>query len=189
MDVSLSRKQQSMNLTHIGAMEKVYRKIGRRYVECGYNNIPDISDGIWLVRSNEGSKGYSSAFWKVGNIERPVDIVTHAALQSIEEDLSRYLLSLGKVDSKEFKEAKEIAGGYLNEPIGYHNVSASQLCSLFLRRIALHLEDGENKSWDTLQHEFRRCVVPSEIDVSTLYKFTRWLKEHGIKFRQGKNIG
>lgn len=171
-------------------MEKVYKKVGKRYVACGFNNIPEISDGVWFVKSDEGrSKGYSSTFWKVGNIGRPVDVVTHASLQSIEEDLSTYLVSLGKVDSKEFKEAKEIAGGYLNEPIGYYNVSASQLCSLFLRRIALHLEDGESKSWDTLQHEFRQCVVPSEIDVSTLYKFTKWLKDNGIKFRQGKNIG
>lgn len=175
-------------------MEKVYRKVGRKYVECGYNNIPDISDGIWLVQSKPGSKGYSSVFWKVGNVERPADVVTHAALQSIEEDLAQYLVNLGKADSKEFREAKEIAGGYLTEPIGVYNISASQLCSLLLRRIALHLEDGENMSWDTLQYKFREeCIVPHspnfDLQVHLLYQFTNWLKENNIKFRQGKNIG
>lgn len=175
-------------------MEKVYRKIGKRYVECGYNNIPDISDGIWIVRSNPGRKGQTSMFWKVGNIERPVDIVTHAALQSIEEDLAHYLLKLGDVNSTEFQEAKEIAGGYLNSSIGYTNISASQLCSLFLRRIALHLEDGENMSWDTLQYKFREetqlHTKPEFSDVvKVLYQFTKWLEDNNIKFRQGKNIG
>jgi len=175
-------------------MEKVYRKVGRKYISCGYNNIPDISDGIWLVQSKEGNKSYSSVFWKVGNIERPIDITTHAALQSIEEDLSKYLINLGKADSKEFIEAKEIAGRYLTEPIGYYNISASQLCSLFLRRIALHLEDGERMNWDTLQHKFREeCIVPYssnfDLQVHLLYQFTEWLKENNIKFRQGKNIG
>ena len=175
-------------------MEKVYRKIGRKYVECGYNNIPDISDGIWLVQSKPGSKGYSSVFWKVGNIERPVDVVTHAALQSIEEDLSMYLRKLGDTDSKEYKEATELAGGYIQGPISYYNVSAADLCSLFLRRIALHLEDGENMSWDSLQFKFREetqlHTKPEFNDgVKVLYQFTDWLKENNIKFRQGKNIG
>lgn len=175
-------------------MEKVYRKIGKRYVECGYNNIPDISDGIWLVRSNPGRKGQTSLFWKVGNIERPVDVVTHAALQSIEEDLAHYLLKLGDENSSEYKEAVELAAGYIKRPISYHNVSAADLCSLFLRRIALHLEDGENMSWDSLQYKFREeCIVPHspnyDLQVHLLYQFTKWLEDNNIKFRQGKNIG
>lgn len=175
-------------------MEKVYRKIGKRYIECGYNNIPDISDGIWIVKSNPGIKGQTSLFWKVGNIERPVDVVTHAALQSIEEDLAHYLLKLGDENSKEYQKAKEISAGYIRGPIGYHNVSAADLCSLFLRRIALHLENGENMSWDSLQYKFREETQlhkkPEFNDgVKVLYQFTKWLEDNNIKFRQGKNIG
>jgi hypothetical protein len=175
-------------------MEKLYRKVGRKYVEWGFGSVPEITDGIWLCQTKPGSKSMASLVWKVGNLERPVDIVTHAALQTLEEDLAKYLINLGKSDSKEFIEAKEIAGGYLKEPIGYYNVSAGQLCSLFLRRIALYLEDGELLDWDMLQHKFRKetglHLKPEfEQGVSVLYKFTDWLKKNNIKFRQGKNIG
>lgn len=37
-------------------MEKIYRKLENgRYVEAGYN-IPDISDGIWVVQTKPYSK-------------------------------------------------------------------------------------------------------------------------------------
>lgn len=132
--------------------------------------------------------------WKVGNLDRPADITTHAALQSVSDDLAQYLVNLGKADSKEFKEAQEINGDSLKWPVEYGNISASQLCSLFLRRIALSLEDGESMSWDTLQFKFReQCIVPYspnyELQVHLLYQFTNWLKDNNIKFRQGKNIG
>ena len=41
-------------------MEKVYRKVqkGKRFVyePIGYNDVPDMSDGIWLVQSSPSSK-------------------------------------------------------------------------------------------------------------------------------------
>ncbi len=173
-------------------MEKIYRKIGKRYVECGYN-IPDISDGIWLVRTNEHSKGQQSLVWKVGDLKRPVDVVTHAALQSVESDLASYLGSLTDENTPEYKEAKEMYGGWLRGAIGYYNISASELVSLLLRRLAIHLEDGENLSWDTLQHKFREDVGTDTVQlmnpIEALYAFTSWLKSNNIKFRQGKNIG
>jgi hypothetical protein len=175
-------------------MEKVYRKVGRKYVSCGFNSMPDMSDGIWIVKSNANSKSHTSLFWKVGNLDRPCDVVTHAALQSIEQDLANYLVRLGDEKSKEFAEAKDISGGYLTKPVGYYNISAGELVSLLLRRMAIHLEDGEKLSWDSLQLKFREQVLKSyapEYDdqVKTLYAFTKWLNESGVKFRQGKNIG
>lgn len=173
-------------------MEKLYRKIGKRYVECGYNT-PDISDGIWLVQSKPYVKSQQSLLWKIGNIKRPVDVVTHAALQSVEEELANYLMRLGDETSSEFKEAKEYAGSWLLNPIKFYNISASLLVTLLLRKLAFNLEDGENLSWDTLQFKFREeCgleVIEKMSPIEALYAFTEWLKDNNVKFRQNKNIG
>lgn len=169
-------------------MEKVYRKVGRRYVSCGYNDIPDISDGIWMVQSSPSSKSIYSLFWRVGELNRPVDVVTQAAIQSISDDIASYLVKLGK-DGKEYDEAKELVGGYLKGHPSFVNISAGDMASLILRRIALHLEEGEKLSWDTLQYKFREEVGVDNIDVKTLNWFTEWLEKNNVKFRQGKNIG
>lgn len=174
-------------------METVYRKVGRKYIPVGYNNIPDMTDGIWLVKSEPGHRSMSCMYWRVGDLKRPVDVVTHAALQSIENDLSLYLMRLGDEKSEEFKYFKDSSGGFVKEPVGFYNVSPSDLVRIMLRRMALHLEDGETKSWDTLQWEFRNSINYQEFDkltpVAGLYKFTEWLKENNVRFRQGKNIG
>lgn len=175
-------------------MEKVYRKVGKKYISCGYNNVPDLSDGIWIINSKSNSTSMSNVAWRVGNIDRPCDITTHAALQSLEEDLSSYLLKLGDVNSQKFIQAKEDSGGWLKHPVQYGNISASHLCTLFLKRISLHLEDGERLHWDKLQYKFREetqfhTKPEFHEGVKVLYKFTEWLKANNIKFRQGKNIG
>lgn len=175
-------------------MEKVYRKVGRKYESCGYNNTPDLSDGIWMVQSKPHSSSMSSMIWKIGNIDRPCDVLTHAALQSISDDIAQYVVRLSDATSSEFIEAKDNSGGYIKEPIGFYNISASDITSLILRRIATHLEDGERLHWDSLQMKFRdeyQLHTKPEFNngVKVLYKFTEWLKENGIKFRQGKNIG
>lgn len=154
----------------------------------------DMTDGIWMVSSKPGVKSMTSLYWRVGDFKRPVDIVTHAGLQMLEEDLSRYLMKLGDKDSEEFKKAKEICGGWLTEPVGYCNISASQLVSLFIRKLSEYLEEGEKIHWDTLQHQFRKetnlHIKPEFSDgVKVLYQFTEWLKANNIKFRQNNNIG
>ena len=74
-------------------MEKLYRKNSKgRYESIGYNSIPDLSDGIWLVQSSPSSRSVSSLVWKVGDLKRPVDIVTHASLQAVADDLVSYLM-------------------------------------------------------------------------------------------------
>lgn len=120
-------------------MEKLYRKIGRKYVSVGYE-IPDISDGIWMVQSNPGSKRVTSLMWKVGDIKRPVDVTTHAAIQSMENGLLDYLRKLGDVDSPEYQEAKEICGVLLG-PINLNNVSPSDFITLLLRQISKKIEE------------------------------------------------
>lgn len=174
--------------------EKLYKKVGRRYVEVSMPERFDMQDGIWLVQSEPGVKSMSSLYWKVGDLKRPTDIVTHAGLQTLEDDLCKYLIALGDDKSKEFIEAKEVCGGWLNQPVGYYNISASQLVSLFIKRMATHLEEGEIMHWDSLQFKFRNetqlhTKPEFENGVKVLYMFTDWLKKNNIKFRRNNNIG
>lgn len=119
-------------------MEDMYRKLpSGRYEKVGYWNVPDLSDGIWLVQNKPGSKSTTSLIWKVGDLKRPVDIVTHASLQAVADNLISYLMKLGDVDSDEFKEAVEIMGGYIRGPIHFTNISASGIVSLLIRQIAI----------------------------------------------------
>lgn len=120
-------------------MDKLYRKVGKKYVSVGYD-IPDISDGIWMVQSKPSSKRQTSLVWKVGDLKRPVDVVTHAALQTMEKDICSYIMKLSDENSEEYKEAKEICGGYLMGPIGFTNISPSDIATLFLRRVAINIE-------------------------------------------------
>ena len=122
-------------------MEKMYRKLpSGRYEYIGYSGIPDLSDGIWLVQTNPHSKSTSSLVWKVGDLKRPVDIVTHASLQAISDNIASYLVKLSDVESDEYKEAVEIMGGYIRGPIHFTNISASDIVSLLIRQIAISHE-------------------------------------------------
>ena len=76
-------------------MEKVYRKDEKgRYYSVGYNDVVDLPGGIWLVKSNPSSKSVTSMVWKVGDVKRPVDVVTHASLQAMERELVNYIHKL-----------------------------------------------------------------------------------------------
>jgi hypothetical protein len=119
-------------------MEDMYRKLpSGRYEKVGYWNVPDLSDGIWLVQSDQSSRRTTSLIWKVGDLKRPVDIVTHASLQAISDDLIRYIMKLSDDQSDEYKEAVDIMGGYIRGPIHFSNISASDIVSLLIRQIAI----------------------------------------------------
>jgi hypothetical protein len=119
-------------------MEDMYRKLpSGRYEKVGYWNVPDLSDGIWLVQTNPHSRSVSSLIWKVGDLKRPVDIVTHASLQAVADKIVSYLMKLGDIDSDEHKEAVDIMGGYIRGPIHFSNISASDIVSLLIRQIAI----------------------------------------------------
>lgn len=175
-------------------MEKLYRKIGTgkstRYESVGYGGLPDISDGIWVVQTKPSSKSHESIIWKVGNLERPVDIVTHASLQTMAQELANYLMKLSDIESKEWKEAKESLGGYLSGPIGIYNTSAYDVVNLFIRQIALKLEDGEITDWGKLMFEYRDTLPRNTPDFSdqtkALYSFIDFLKDRKYKLNQRK---
>lgn len=122
-------------------MEDMYRKLPNgRYEKVGYCNVPDLSDGIWLVQSDQSSRRTTSLIWKVGDLKRPVDIVTHASLQAMSDDLTRYIMKLSDIQSDEYKEAIDIMGGYIRGPIHFSNISASDIVSLLIRQIAIEHE-------------------------------------------------
>jgi len=122
-------------------METLYRKKENgRYEEASISYRDDLSDGVWLVQTKPSSKSFTSLFWKVGDLKRIVDVTTHSALAGFEHELTNYLMKLGDENSEEYKEAKDNRGGYLTRPVGYVNISAADLCGLFLRKIAMEIE-------------------------------------------------
>jgi hypothetical protein len=127
-------------------METLYRKKknGRYEEVIGYTDT--LSDGIWLVQTKPYSRSMASLVWKVGDTKRLTDVTTHAALQSYEDDLTDYLVKLTDANSEEYKNAVEQMGGWIKGPIGYSNISARDLCILFLRQIAINIENDETNS-------------------------------------------
>jgi hypothetical protein len=170
-------------------MEKLYRKKGKRYVEAGYTSVPDLVPGIWLVQNNPNSKSQTSLVWRVGELKRPVDVVTHAALQTMNNELASYLIKLCDPKSEEFKEAKEMLGGYLRDAPSYLNISASDLTSLFLRQIAMQVESGEKIDWARVMMQFRQDTVQHakpdfEQRVKVLYEFIEFMQKKGYELKQ-----
>lgn len=166
-------------------MEARYRKNSKgRYEVCGYETSTEVSEGIWLVQNKPHSKSTTSLVWKVGDLKRPVDVVTIAALESFNDDLTRYLMKLTEEGSEELKEAQERLGGYMHGAVGYQNISASDLCSLFLRRIAMECEETTvPKSWNSLFYEFRKTKGCTNEEITFLYKLEDWLKEKDYRIK------
>jgi hypothetical protein len=175
-------------------MEKLYRKIqkGKRtvYEPAAYCPNSEITDGVWLVQTQPSSKSITSLFWKVGDIKRPVDVTTHVALQSFERELTSYLMKLCDGNSEEYKEAERIMGGFLKGPVSYHNISASDLCTLFLRKIATEIEQGEQVDLTSIMMEFRKEIKLHERElfdsnVKLLYEFVDYIETHyKIQFKK-----
>jgi hypothetical protein len=127
-------------------MEKIYRKDEKgRYYSVGYNDVVDLADGVWLVQSKPSSKSITSMVWKVGDIKRPVDVVTHASIQAMERDLVKYIQKLSDINSQEYKDAEKICGGYLRGAVNFTNISSTDLVSLLLRQIAFKIESEQNE--------------------------------------------
>lgn len=121
-------------------MEKLYRKLPNgRYEATGYD-IDKLNDGIWLVQTNPISKSITSMVWRVGEIKKPADIVTHASLQAMENELTMFLYKLTQEDSSEYQELKQMYGNWVRGPLQIGNVSCSELVSIILRQIAIKID-------------------------------------------------
>ena len=166
-------------------MRELYRKNSKgRYEKCGLDVGNDLSDGIWMVSTKPNSRSTTSLVWKVGDLKRPVDVVTIAALQTMESKLAKYLVKLGEDGSEELKEAREMFGGYLKGAVGYVNISASDLCSLFLRRIALECEETTvPKSWSEIFWKFRQNKNLTEEQRKILNELEQYFENNNIKHK------
>ena len=128
-------------------METLYRKKENgRYEETSIAYTDDLSDGVWLVQTKPYSRSITSLFWKVGDLKRVADVTTHAALLGFQDQLTTYLSKLTDENSPEYKDAKERLGGYLYRPVQLGNISTSDLCSLFLRQIAINIENSNEQT-------------------------------------------
>lgn len=128
-------------------MEKLYRKKENgRYEEYTYGYRGELSDGIWLVQHRPGCTSISSLFWKVGDIKRPCDVTTHAAIHAMGDELAKYLMKLTDEESEEYKDVKRTHGGFIKGPLGFQNFSASDLIQSILKQIALKIEDEKERT-------------------------------------------
>ena len=126
-------------------METLYRKKANgRYEEASIAYTDDLSDGVWLVQTKPCSRSITSLFWKVGDLKRVADVTTHAALLGFQDQLTTYLSKLTDENSPEYKDAKERF--YMHGPIQLGNISTSDLCSLFLRQIAINIETSNEQT-------------------------------------------
>lgn len=126
-------------------METLYRKKANgRYEETSIAYTDDLSDGVWLVQSKPHSRSITSLFWKVGDLKRVADVTTHAALLGFQDQLTTYLSKLTDETSPEYKDAKERF--YMHGPVQLGNISTSDLCSLFLRQIAINIENTNEQT-------------------------------------------
>jgi hypothetical protein len=121
-------------------MEKLYRKVGKRYVTAGYD-FPTLSEGIWLVQERPGSRRTSSLVWRIGEIKRPVDIATRVGVLALQDDLVDYLRNLSDENSQEYQELKEKLGSYalIGTP-QISNIAISDFADAILNRIGSHFE-------------------------------------------------
>jgi hypothetical protein len=105
--------------------------------------------------------------------------------------LAQYLLKLSEEGSEEFKQAKEQLGGYLHGAPSFYNISASDLASLFLRQIAMEVEEGVLIDWGTAMMKFREETsqhlkprAEFEERVKVLYEFIDFMKNKGYELKQ-----
>ena len=130
-------------------METLYRKKPNgRYEKVGYTNMPDLSDGIWLVQNALYSKSESSLIWRVGNLKRPVDVATKAAFYSILDEIANYIVKLRDPNSDEYLDAVEHLGSWDNsngEGFGVYNIAASDYAMLILNKISEYFEETERQ--------------------------------------------
>jgi hypothetical protein len=128
-------------------METLFRKLPNGKYQAVTTNVHDsLGDGIWVVQHKDLGKSLTSLVWLVGDLKRPADVTTHAAIQSMSSKLTRYIMQIQEPDSKEFHEAQEMLGGYLRGPVQIGNISAADITKLFLRKIALLIEDDAAKT-------------------------------------------
>jgi hypothetical protein len=98
------------------------------------------------VRSSPSRLSKESLVWKVGDLKRPVDVTTQAAIFSMSDKITEYVLRLTEEGSEEDLEAKKFMGGYYRGALGIQNCSIHDLVSLILKSIANEVENSAKEN-------------------------------------------
>ena len=114
-------------------MEQLYRKVGKRYVPAGTNELY-LSDGLWLITKNK--KRMMNLTYYIGEVTTPINLNNHAYLQKFNSDLGMFIQSLQDVNSDEYKEAKKQLGGWIKGDIRLIGIASQDLASLVLKFLA-----------------------------------------------------
>lgn len=114
-------------------MEQLYKKVGKRYIPAGTNELY-LSDGLWLITQNK--KRMINLTYYIGNISTPVNLNNHAYLQQFSSDLGMFIQRLQDVNSDEYKQSKEQLGEWIRGEIKLSSISSQDLASLVLKFLA-----------------------------------------------------
>lgn len=127
-------------------MEEVFIKKGRKYISIGLTYENDwLRNGLWLVNSNPGNKSITSLFWLVGETKNLTNVIDQASLIEHAPEITRYIGQLGDENSAEYKEAKEIYGGYIQGGIHVTNASRMDFVNLIFRKLSMLIEEEKRK--------------------------------------------
>ena len=125
-------------------MEQLYRKVGKRYVSAGYN-MPDLSDGIWLVQSKPGIKSISSLVYKIGDVKKPINLVTRASLFTLSDGLASFISDLTKGGTPAAEAMKERLGDWVRGDVSISGIAPYDLADEILNFIASKVEECQLK--------------------------------------------
>lgn len=166
-------------------MEKLYRlNEDGTYELAGYTDVPDLSDGIWLVQNKKHSRGKSSLVWRVGDLNRPVDVATKTAFYSIMDEIAHYIVKLNDPESKEFLEAAEQLHDDLDGHRGYgvYNIAPMDYATLILNKISEYFE--ETVAPPTFWEVLREFMNENHEDRKIILKTIDFLEENGYSLKK-----
>lgn len=166
-------------------MEKLYKKIKSgsraRYEEVGYTNIPDITDGIWLIKSDKLGKSYSNLVFKLGEIKNPVDVVTRCSLYSLQNEFMEYLNNIQDEHTDDFIQLRKNCSGYDFNP-AIVGISMYDFSLAVLNFLGRNLEEGVKFELSDIMWNFRKEFKLHEdkdfdAKVSILYRFIEFIQK------------
>lgn len=124
-------------------MEKLYKKVGKKYVEVGYN-LPDIPDGFYFSQKiKNGTRTTSVNYWLGSNPQEPVELQKLVQVMQHDDALASFLNQIQDKNSDEFKKLNNDCNHKLSEATQILNISTHDLSVAILRFIFKQLK-GKN---------------------------------------------
>lgn len=110
-------------------MNEYYLKRGKKYIPVGYGDVPDIHEGIWLVKCSDGSKSFNNLVYRISDLPQPLDMQKVTSLLIYEDSLTKFF-------AEYFDDGNENGSGIFGdspEEAKLYNVSVSKLSLDVLR--------------------------------------------------------